>query len=135
MENIVVSLNADRGFDLAGNTYRNLSPKEFLLLSLGLCAAKTALALFDKMQLHVVALEVETSATLSGEAAAPETVFTSFHQQFRVGCPDPAGHGLALHALRLTHDKYCNVGRMLNRIAPLSYQAAINGHPVETEKE
>lgn len=135
MENIVVSLNADRGFALVGNTYENLSPKEFLLLSLGLCAAKTALALFDKMQLHVIAFEVETSATLTGEAGLAYTVFTSLHQHFRVGCPDPAGHGLVSHALRLTHDKYCGVGQMLSCVAPLSYEVAINGHPVRPETE
>lgn len=101
-------------------------PTELLLLGLGGCTGMDIVSILKKMQqpLNTLSMEIEAE-----RASEHPRVFTAIKLLYRV-----TGEGLdpdkVRRAIDLSLNKYCTVGNILNRTAPISYQLELNGQVV-----
>ena len=132
MESIKLEMTSDKRFLPAGG--RNLAdynPKELMLVAMGDCAGRTALAIMEKMRLEPVAFEVETEGTIDTDKVQAETRFTAFVVTYNVTCLRFEDQDHVSRAIELAHDKHCGVVAMMRRIAPVDRRILI--HSIETE--
>ncbi len=106
-----------------GGENRGPKPMELVLAALGGCTAMDVVSILNKMRQPLEALDV----SLTGERAADHPhVYTSITVLFTV-----KGEGIEREkvekAMRLSAEKYCSVGNMINRTAAISYELDING--------
>lgn len=130
MQTVKLEMTTDRRFLPAGG--RNLAdfnPKELLLVAMGDCAGRTALAIMEKMRLTPIAFEIEVGGTIDTEKVQAETHFTAFVVTYNLTCSRIADQERMAHALEITHDKHCGVVAMMRHIAPVDRRILI--HSVE----
>lgn len=110
----------------------DMNPKELLLYAAARCAGHTALSIMKRERMTPKSFEISFSGELSTETLEAESVFTCFHVIYNAECCSESDCVKASHALELTHDKYCGLIRMLNRIAPVTREiAVVNTEPVK----
>ncbi len=102
-----------------------LLPRELMLYSLGLCAAKTAKALLDKMRVEFSAMEVCVTGTLDDLEPKSYTAYRDMHIEFRITA-DAETLPRVEHAIEITHDKYCGLTLMFQKIAPVTNTLVFN---------
>ena len=126
LEKVTVCMNDDSQFELKNGTdCDRLNPKELLLFAAAKCAAMTALGIMDREHVTPKKLEVTVSGELSTDTLRAESVFTGFTVVYNAEARTQDEHVKISRALNLTHDKYCGMVKMLNRIAPVSHEIAI----------
>ena len=131
MEKIILEWQGGTDFSLAdGVPFESLSPKELMLLSLGLCAGKTVASLITKMRLHVTSLHVETDGVLEDGEHPAQSAFSQFSLNFVVEDPDQAEHHKIAGAVMMAHTKYCGVTLMMKKIAPVKVKLFVNGREI-----
>lgn len=107
----------------AGGGATGPRPMELCLLALGGCTSMDVVSILQKMRQPVAAMEV----ALEGDRAAEHPrIMTDIRILFRL-----TGEGLEAakveKAIRLSAERYCGVGNMLNKAARLRYAYEING--------
>ena len=126
VEKVTLCMNDDSQFEVKnGTACDRLNPKELLLCAAAKCAAMTALGIMDKENVTPKKFEITVSGTLSTETLKAESVFTDFMVAYNAEARSQEEHVKISRALTLTHDKYCGMVKMLNRIAPVSHEIAI----------
>ncbi len=107
----------------AGGANAGPRPMELLLLALGGCTAMDVIAILRKMRQPVESFEVN----VEGDRAPDHPkVFTALRLYYRL-----RGEGLepakVEKAIRLSADRYCSVGNMLDKAARIEYAFEVNG--------
>ena len=126
VEKVTLCMNDNSQFEVKnGTACDRLNPKELLLCAAAKCAAMTALGIMDKENVTPKKFEISVSGTLSTETLKAESVFTDFMVVYNAEARSQEEHVKISRALTLTHDKYCGMVKMLNRIAPVSHEIAI----------
>ncbi len=106
---------------LAAKGEEGIGPMEMVLTALAGCTSMDVISILEKKKQKVTSFEVHTH----GERAADHPkVFTSLNVHYIVRGEgiDPAA---VERAIELSETKYCPVGNMLGRIAPLTHSYEI----------
>jgi len=101
-----------------GGEGQGMRPMELLLVSLASCSSMDVVSILKKMRQPLEDLRVE----VEGQRATDQVpaVFTGIHLRFVLKGdlrPDRVEE-----AIRLSVDKYCSVGRMLDKTAEITYE-------------
>lgn len=105
-----------------GGEGQGMRPMELLLVSLASCSSMDVVSILKKMRQPLEDLRVE----VEGRRATDQVpaVFTKIHLRFVLKGdlrPDRVEE-----AIRLSVDKYCSVGRMLDKTAEITYEWTMN---------
>ena len=105
----------------AGGQSLGMSPMRLVLAALGGCTAMDVISLLHKMRQDVTGLDVEVNAERADDHPK---VYPSLELVFKV-----RGHSIAREmverAVSLSEDKYCSVGGMLKKAAPITTRIEI----------
>ena len=93
-----------------------LSPMENVLASLASCSSFHVLTILKKKRLNVTGYFVEATAERREE---PPRVFTKIHLKYIVKGTDITPEAVEV-AIKLSEDKYCSVGGMLQKAVPIT---------------
>jgi putative redox protein len=108
-----------------GEPSLGMSPMRMVLAALGGCTAMDVISLMKKMRQDVTHFSVEVNAE---RATEHPKVYTSFELVFRV-----RGHNIdrasVERAVSLSEEKYCSVGGMLKKAAPIITRVEIEEEP------
>lgn len=94
-----------------------LSPMENVLASLASCSSFHVLNILKKKRLNVTSYSVE--ATAERREDPPPRVFTKIHLKYIVKGTDITPEAVA-NAIKLSEEKYCSVGGMLQKAVPIT---------------
>ncbi|MEW5806241.1 MAG: OsmC family protein [Acidobacteriota bacterium] len=104
-----------------GGSNQGPRPMELVLLALGGCTAMDVISILKKMRKEIESFEIKLEAERAEEHPK---VFTNIKVLYTL-----KGKNLkeaeVERAMNLSKDKYCSVGRMLNKVAKLAYQFLI----------
>ncbi len=98
-------------------------PMELVLVALAGCTAMDVVSILHKMREPLAELAVEVEGTRAAEHPKVYTEITVRYRARGEGL-DPEKVG---RAVRLSAERYCSVGNMLNRSARLRYVYEVNG--------
>ena len=106
-----------------GGENQGMRPMELLLVSLASCSSMDVVSILKKMRqpLEGIRLEVEGHRAVDQVPA----VFTKIHLHFILKGDLRADR--VEEALRLSVEKYCSVGRMLDKTAEITYDWKMDG--------
>jgi putative redox protein len=93
-----------------------LSPMENVLASLASCSSFHVLTILKKKRLKVTGYSVEVTAERREE---PPRVFTKIHLKYTVKGVSITAEAVA-SAIKLSEEKYCSVGSMLQKAVPIT---------------
>ena len=94
-----------------------LSPMENVLASLAACSSFHVLTILKKKRLKVTGYSVE--ATAERREDPPPRVFTKIHLKYIVKGENITPHAVET-SIKLSEEKYCSVGRMLQKAVPIT---------------
>jgi putative redox protein len=94
-----------------------LSPMENVLASLAACSSFHVLTILRKKRLKITAYSVE--ATAERREDPPPRVFTKIHLKYVVKGENVTPHAVET-AIKLSEEKYCSVGGMLQKAVPIT---------------
>ncbi len=94
-----------------------LSPMENVLASLAACSSFHVLTILKKKRLNVTAYSVE--ATAERREDPPPRVFTKIHLKYIVKGTNITPEAVD-SAIKLSEEKYCSVGGMLQKALPIT---------------
>lgn len=105
-----------------GGEGQGMRPMELLLVSLASCSSMDVVSILKKMRQPLEDLRVE----VEGQRATDQVpaVFTKIHLRFVLKGDLRADR--VEEAIRLSVDKYCSVGRMLDKTAEITYEWTMN---------
>jgi len=98
------------------------SPMEMILFALAGCTAMDVLSILKKMKVPIHRLTIAVSASRNKEFPK---VFRKFHLLYRLWTDDAAHRPAFERAVRLSREKYCSVGLMLEKAAPITYELEV----------
>ena len=106
-----------------GGEGQGMRPMELLLVSLASCSSMDVVSILKKMRQPLEELRVE----VEGQRATDQVpaVFTKIHLRFVLKGDLRADR--VEEAIRLSVDKYCSVGRMLDKTAEITYDWKMEG--------
>ncbi len=111
-----------------------LKPRLLMLYALGLCSAKTAVSLMDKMRVPLNDFAVEVEGVLEDDPPQVFSGYNVFMQRFILTSdperPGDLDTGKIARAMELTHEKYCSLSLMMRRIAPITYEVVLDGKKI-----
>ena len=110
-----ISVNFDAPKEHGGEETA-LSPMENVLASLASCSSFHVLTILKKKRLKVTAYSVEATAERREE---PPRIFTKIHLKYIVKGENIPEHAVE-SAIKLSEDKYCSVGGMLQKAVPIT---------------
>ena len=93
-----------------------LSPMENVLASLASCSSFHVLTILKKKRFNVTGYSVEATAERREE---PPRVFTKIHLKYIVKGTDITPEAVEV-AIKLSEEKYCSVGGMLQKAVPIT---------------
>ena len=111
-----LSVNFDAPI-LHGGEETTLSPMENVLASLAACSIFHVLTILKKKRQKLTGYSVE--ATAERREDPPPRVFTKIHLKYIVKGENIA-HEAVESAIKLSEEKYCSVGGMLKKAAPVT---------------
>lgn len=83
--------------------------------------------LFNKMRVRFEKVSIDVKAESSDTIPM---VYTAFHMTYHIqGNKEDAAK--IDKAIRLSQEKYCGVGLMMKKIAPITYEILLNGEPLK----
>lgn len=91
------------------------TPMELVLIALAGCTAMDVISILNKQRQKVTAFQVKVRAERAQEHPK---VYTQFHLEYIVKGQGISEEGLK-RAIQLSKEKYCSVGAMLERAAPI----------------
>jgi len=94
-----------------------LSPMENVLASLAACSSLHILNILKKKRITVTGYSVE--ATAERREDPPPRVFTKIHLKYVVKGENITSHAVE-SAIKLSEEKYCSVGGMLQKAVPIT---------------
>jgi putative redox protein len=94
-----------------------LSPMENVLASLAACSSFHILTILKKKRQKVTGYSVE--ATAEGREDPPPRVFTKIHLRYKVRGENISPSAVE-SAIKLSEEKYCSVGGMLQKAVPIA---------------
>ncbi len=94
-----------------------LSPMENVLASLAACSSFHVLTILKKKRLQVTGYSVE--ATAERREDPPPRVFTKIHLRYIIKGENITSHAVE-SAIKLSEEKYCSVGGMLQKAVPIT---------------
>ena len=94
-----------------------LSPMENVLASLAACSSFHVLTILKKKRLNVIGYSVE--ATAERREDSPPRVFTKIHLKYIVKGENITPNAVET-AIKLSEEKYCSVGGMLEKALPIT---------------
>ena len=97
------------------------SPMELLLIALCGCTATDVVTILRKKREPFTAVEVNAEAE---KAADPPRVYTAIKLSYRVS--GNVSRKSVEDAVRLSEEKYCSVGAMLNKTATITHQIELD---------
>lgn len=131
IEKVTLRLEGERFVPAEELRCDELAPKALMLYAGVKCAALSALHIMRRERVAPERFEISMAGEI-GEATVQEpSVFTSFHVVYNVECDTDDDQVKVSRAIKLAHEKYCGMVRMLSRIAPVTYEIAV----VSTEPE
>jgi len=93
------------------------TPIELVLIALCGCTAYDVVNILNKKRERFTSLEVSAKAE---RAANPPAIYTEIHLKYRIGGkPSPKA---VEDAVKLSEEKYCSVGAMVNKTAKITYE-------------
>jgi putative redox protein len=101
-----------------------LSPMENVLASLAACSSFHVLTILKKKRQNVSAYSVE--ATAERREDPPPRVFTKIHLKYIVKGENISPEAVEI-AIKLSEEKYCSVGGMLQKALPITSSFEIIG--------
>lgn len=126
--------NKDLSFNASQNCNEQ-NAKELLLHSLGLCTGMTLISLLLKMRLNVEELKIEVIGELSDNPPTAFSTFVNFTQKIEIKTSDnESSFGRYAHATAITHDRYCGVTLMLEKVAPVVINLFVNDTQVDIKE-
>jgi putative redox protein len=108
-----------------GEPSPGMSPMRMVLAALGGCTAMDVISLMKKMRQDVTHFSVEVNAE---RATEHPKVYTSFELVFRVRGRN-IDRASVERAVSLSEEKYCSVGGMLKKAAPITTRVEIEEEP------
>ncbi len=102
-----------------------LNPKELMLYSGALCAAMTLQHVLRREQLRPRSLELSVSGELSTQELKAESTFIEFDFLYRLECATLDEHAKLSAAVKLAHDEWCGLVKMMRKIAPVTREISI----------
>jgi putative redox protein len=93
------------------------TPIELVLIALCGCTAYDVVNILNKKREPFTSVEVSAKAE---RAPDPPAVYTEVHLKYRVG--GKASHKAVEDAVRLSEEKYCSVGAMINKTAKITHE-------------
>lgn len=111
-----ISVNFDAPIPHGGEETA-LSPMENVLASLAACSSFHVLTILRKKRLKVTGYSVE--ATAERREDPPPRVFTKIHLKYIVKGENITSHAVET-AIKLSEEKYCSVGGMLQKAVPIT---------------
>ena len=116
----------DRDMENGGND-EGPRPKALMLVALAGCSAMDVIPLFNKMRVRFEKVSIDVKAESSDTIPM---VYTAFHMTYHIqGNKEDAAK--IDKAIRLSQEKYCGVGLMMKKIAPITYEILLNGEPLK----
>ena len=116
-----IMIDKDRG---NGGRDEGPRPKALMLVALAGCSAMDIIPLFNKMRVRFTKVTIDVDA---GTSDTIPMVYTSFHMTYHIeGHPEDAAK--MVKAIRLSQEKYCGVGLIMKKIAPITYEIRLNGN-------
>lgn len=108
-----------------GGEGKGIRPMELLLMSLASCSSMDAVTILKKMRQPLDDMQVEVEGNRDTEQVP--AVFKKIHLHFHLsGQLKPEK---VEQALRLAVEKYCSVGRMLEKTATITWDFTIKDRP------
>jgi putative redox protein len=108
--------------DSARDAPKGASPMELVLLALAGCTAMDVVSILRKARVPIRRFSVSARAQRS--PAFPR-VFISFHLHYALWTPSVSHRTALERAVRLSREKYCSVGLMLEKTAPITYDLEV----------
>lgn len=108
-----------------------MSPKVMLLYAGAKCGGLSAMNIMRKERVSPARFEISMAGEVTEATAQEPSVFSSFHIVYNVECDTADDQVKVSRAVKLAHEKYCGMVRMLGRIAPVTHEIAV----VSTEPE
>ncbi len=104
-----------------GGEGKGIRPMELLLMSLASCSSMDAVTILKKMRQPLEGMKVEVEGERDTEQVP--AVFKKIHLHFDLS--GPLKPEKVEQALRLAVEKYCSVGRMLEKTATITWDFTI----------
>lgn len=108
-----------------GGEGKGIRPMELLLMSLASCSSMDAVTILKKMRQPLEDMKVEVEGERDTEQVP--AVFKKIHLHFELS--GPLKPEKVEQALRLAVEKYCSVGRMLEKTATITWDFTIKDQP------
>lgn len=102
-----------------------LNPKELMLYSGALCASMTLKQVLLRERLEPRSFELSVSGELSTRELKAESTFTEFDFLYRLESSTLDEHAKLSAAVKLAHDEWCGLVKMLRKIAPVTREISI----------
>ena len=106
-----------------GGEGQGMRPMELLLVSLASCSSMDVVSILKKMRQPLEDMRVEVNGARATDQVP--AVFTKIHLHFILKGDLRADR--VEEALRLSVEKYCSVGRMLDKTAEITYDWKMDG--------
>lgn len=101
-----------------------MTPKALLLYAGAKCGGLSALNILRKERISPKRFEITMAGEITTETVHEVSVFSSFHVVYNVECGADDQVKVS-RAVKLAHEKYCSMVRMLSCIAPVTHEIAI----------
>ena len=113
--------HASHSIIVDGSSKSGNSPMELVLIGLCGCTASDVVTILQKKREPYTAVEVHAEAE---KAADPPRVYTTIKLTYRV--KGKVARKAVEDAVRLSEEKYCSVGAMLNKTAKITHKIELD---------
>lgn len=125
IEKVTLQLTGDTLTLGDGLRCEEMNPKALLLYAGAKCSGLTALQIMRKERIRPKRFEIGMAGELSTETVQDVSEFRSFHVVYNVECDTEDDQVKVSRAVKLAHEKYCGLVRMLGKIAPVTHEIAV----------
>ena len=108
-----------------GRHLEELNPKELFLYAIADCAAHTIVVMLKEHISEVSALEITIEGKLTTPTLVAESRFAHINISYHAECRKLKDQVIVSRAINITHDKYCGLIQMIQRVAPISHDISI----------
>lgn len=131
IEKVTLELSGGKLLPADGMPCEEMNPKALLLYAGAKCGGLSALQIMRKQRVEPKRFEISMAGEISTATVQDVSVFTSFHVVYNVECDTADDQVKISRAVKLAHEKYCGMVRMLSHVAPVTHEIAV----VSTEPE
>lgn len=125
IEKVTLQLNGERFVPEEELRCEQMTPKALMLYAGAKCAGLSALHIMRRERVAPKRFEISMAGEISEATAQEPSLFTSFHAVYNIECDTDDDQVKVSRAVKLAHEKYCGMVRMLGRIAPVTHEIAV----------